>query len=210
MSKSGLNDNAIAVVGLAGRFPGARSLTEFWENLRNGVESMTPFTDDELRAAGVSDEVLRNPDYVKSGAVLEGFDLFDAGFFGFSPRDAEIMDPQQRVFLECAWEALEHAGHDPARFPGSIGVFAGSGMTAYMTFNLAPNRELMDSVGLFLVRHTGNDKDFLATRVSYLFDLKGPSINVRGVRNSWLTFEKKRVLARSSSASSSARRRCSS
>lgn len=179
MSSDELSENAIAVVGMAGRFPGSRSLAEFWVNLRNGVESITSFSDEELRAAGVPDEVLANPNYVKSGVVLEGFDHFDAGFFGFSPRDAEIMDPQQRVFLECAWEALEHAGHDPARFTGSIGVFAGSGMTAYMTFNLAPNRELMDGVGLFLVRHTGNDKDFLATRVSYEFDLKGPSLNVQ-------------------------------
>lgn len=174
-----MNANAIAIIGFAGRFPGARSIAQFWANVRDGVESITTFTDSELRASGVSEDRLHHPDYVKSGAVLEDFDRFDAAFFGFSPRDAEIMDPQQRVFLECAWEALEHAGHDPSRFPGSVGVFAGSGMTAYMTFNLAPNRRLMEEIGLFLLRHTGNDKDFLSTRVSYELDLKGPSLNVQ-------------------------------
>ncbi|MGB8321836.1 MAG: SDR family NAD(P)-dependent oxidoreductase [Candidatus Acidiferrum sp.] len=171
--------SAIAVVGMAGRFPGARNLTEFWRNLRNGVEVIRPFSDAELLAAGVSHEELENPEYVKSGVLLEDVDRFDAAFFGFSPRDASIMDPQHRLFLECAWEALENAGHVPGEFAGSIGVYAGSGMNAYMIHNLLTNAVLVESAGLFLIRQTGNDKDVLATRVSYELNLQGPSINVQ-------------------------------
>ena len=171
--------SSIAIVGMAGRFPAARNLDEFWENLKNGVEAIRPFSDAELLAAGVSPEELAQPEYVKSGVVLQDLDLFDASFFGFSPRDAAIMDPQHRLFLECAWEALENSGHTPANFPGSIGVYAGSGMNSYMIHNLLTNRALMESAGLFLIRQTGNDKDVLATRVSYELNLRGPSINVQ-------------------------------
>lgn len=169
----------IAVVGMAGRFPGARSIEEYWSNLRNGVESVRVFTEEELLAAGVTRDELANPNYVRAGAVLEDMEMFDAAFFGFTPRDAAIMDPQHRHFLECAHEALENAGHVPSRFPGAIGVFGGSGFNAYMPYNLLPNRDLVESVGFFLVRHTGNDKDFLTTRVSYLLDLRGPAVNVQ-------------------------------
>ncbi|MFZ2651072.1 MAG: beta-ketoacyl synthase N-terminal-like domain-containing protein [Burkholderiaceae bacterium] len=169
----------IAVVGMAGRFPGARNIDEYWHNLRDGVESLTTFTEAELLAAGVAPEQLRDPNYVKSGAVLPDMEMFDAGFFGFSPREASIMDPQHRHFLECAWEALENAGHVPERFSGAIGVFGGSGHNAYMPYNLLTNPKLVSSVGFFLVRHTGNDKDFLTTRVSYLLNLTGPSVNVQ-------------------------------
>ncbi|HEX8924497.1 MAG TPA: beta-ketoacyl synthase N-terminal-like domain-containing protein, partial [Terriglobales bacterium] len=100
----------IAIIGMAGRFPRARDVAKFWENLKNGVESIRVFSDAELLAAGVSAEELAQPEYVKMGVVLEDFDMFDAGFFGFSPRDAAIMDPQHRILLECAWEALEDAG----------------------------------------------------------------------------------------------------
>ena len=170
---------AIAIVGMAGRFPGAPDLAKFWQNLKNGVESIRPFTDAELLAAGVSREELSQPEYVKSGAVLEDMDMFDAAFFGFSPRDASIMDPQHRVFLECAWAALENAGHGAGTFAGSIGVYAGSGMNSYMIHNLLTNPALVASAGLFLIRQTGNDKDVLATRVSYELDLHGPSISVQ-------------------------------
>jgi acyl transferase domain-containing protein len=172
-------DPEIAVVGMAGRFPGARTTGEFWNNLRNGVESVTRFSDEELLAAGVKAADLADPNYVKSGAVLPEMEMFDAGFFGFNPKEASILDPQHRHFLECAWEALEDAGHPPERFAGSIGVFGGSGHNLYMPYNLLTNPDLMSSVGFFLVRHTGNDKDFLTTRVSYLLNLKGPSINVQ-------------------------------
>ena len=170
---------AIAIVGMAGRFPGARNVREFWRNLRGGVESIRRFTDDELRAAGVGEELLADPNYVKAGVVLDDIDLFDAPFFGFSPRDASIMDPQHRHFLECAWEALENAGHTPEGFRGSIGVYAGSGMSTYLIYNLLTNRQLVESAGLFLLKQTGNDKDVLATRVSYQLDLRGPSINIQ-------------------------------
>ncbi len=174
-----LKGSEIAVVGMAGRFPGAKNVDTFWVNLRDGVEALSVFSDDQLRAEGVDEGTLRHPHYVKAGMVLDEMEMFDAGFFGFSPRDAAIMDPQHRHFIEVAWEALEHAGYDPKRFNGAIGVFGGSGMNAYMPYNLFTNPELMQSLGLFLVRHTGNDKDFLTTRVSYLFDLKGPSVNVQ-------------------------------
>lgn len=170
---------AIAIVGMAGRFPGARNVAEFWQNLRDGVEAVRPFSDVELLAAGVSADELAHPEYVKAGVVLEDLDMFDAGFFGFSPRDAAIMDPQHRIFLECAWEGLENAGHVPESFAGSIGVYAGSGMNSYMIHNLLTNQALVESAGLFLIRQTGNDKDVLATRVSYALDLHGPSISVQ-------------------------------
>jgi acyl transferase domain-containing protein/thioesterase domain-containing protein len=171
--------NDVAIVGLALRVPGADSVYSYWRNLRDGVESVERYSDEELAAAGVSAELLANPNYVRAGAALRNLEMFDAEFFGLSPKEAAIMDPQHRHFLECAWEALESAGHPPATFDGRIGVFAGCGMNAYFAFNLLTNPELVQSVGMFLLRHTGNDKDFLATRVSYCFDLKGPSVNVQ-------------------------------
>src|SRR3954447_9765318 len=152
-NESGPND--IAIVGLALRLPGARNPDEYWKNLTAGVESVRALGDDELLRAGVSPEKIANPSYVKSGVVLEEFDGFDAEFFGFSPKEAAIMDPQHRCFLECAWAALEDAGHLPESFGGSIGVFGGCGMGAYFLFNIMSNPELVDSVGLFLLRHTG-------------------------------------------------------
>ncbi len=169
----------IAVVGMACRFPGAADPRAYWRNLRAGVESIRALTAEELEAAGVPASLHARPNYVRAAAILEGHDQFDAGFFGFSPKDAAIMDPQHRHFLECAWEALEDAGHSAESFAGRIGVFAGSGMTAYFSFNVLTNPALIESVGLFLLRHTGNDKDFLTTRVSYHLDLKGPSVNVQ-------------------------------
>ena len=169
----------IAVVGMAARMPGAATLDEFWRNLRDGVESVRRFSAVELRAAGESPALLADPDYVPARPVLAYVDQFDAAFFGLSPQDAAIMDPQHRLFLEVGWEALEHAGHDPARFDGSIGVFATCGMNTYMMFHLVTNRRIMDTVGEWLVRHTGNDMNFLATRLSYQLGLKGPSMNVQ-------------------------------
>ena len=169
----------IAVVGMAGRFPGASTPDQLWQNVRNGVESIRRLSDAELRAEGVDEATLADPSYVKACAVFDDLEMFDAGFFGLSPREAAIMDPQHRHFLECAWEALENAGHVPEAFPGAIGVLGGCGMNAYFMYNLLTNPELMKSMGLFLVRHTGNDKDFLVTRVSYCFNLTGPSVGVQ-------------------------------
>ena len=174
-----ISDTDIAIVGMAIRVPDASTPEEFWDNLVNGVESVREYSDDELLARGVSPDLLANPDYVRAGIPLQDFDQFDPEFFGFSPKEAAILDPQHRQFYEVAWEALERAGHPPASFDGSVGVFAGVGMGAYFTFNLLSNPDVVDSVGLFLLRHTGNDKDFLATRVSYAFNLRGPSVNVQ-------------------------------
>jgi acyl transferase domain-containing protein/thioesterase domain-containing protein len=169
----------IAVIGMAGRFPGARNVEEFWENLRDGRESVRFFNDDELLAAGVSPEELADPAYVKAWPVLTDMDRFDAGFFGMSPRDAAVMDPQHRLFLECTWHALENAGYAPERSAPATGVFAACGMNTYMMHHLVRNAEVMRTVGEWLVRHTGNDMNFLATRVSYQMNLKGPSLNVQ-------------------------------
>ena len=169
----------IAVVGMACRVPGAADVDTFWRNVRDGVESIRSFSTDELRAAGVPAAVFGNPHYVPRGAPLDDMEMFDAGFFGLSAHEAAIMDPQHRHFLECVWEALEHAGHTPSRFGGPIGVFGGSGHNAYLGYNLLTRPELIDSVGFFLLRHTGNDKDFLTTRVSYALNLHGPSVAVQ-------------------------------
>lgn len=169
----------IAIVGMSCRVPGATTPDQFWSLLRDGRESRLELDDQALRAAGVPQSLIDNPDYVKATMPLQQMEYFDPGFFGFSPLDGRILDPQHRHFLECSWEALEDAGCDPARFDGAIGVFAGSGHNTYLSLNLLANPDLVAEVGLFLLRHTGNDKDFLATRVSYCFDLRGPSVNVQ-------------------------------
>jgi acyl transferase domain-containing protein/thioesterase domain-containing protein len=172
-------ESDVAIVGMAARLPGAQQVDELWDNLVAGREAIERYTEEELRASGERPDLLRRPNYVPAGAPMEGVPLFDGEFFGFSPKESTIMDPQHRHFLECAWEALEHAGHPPEAFDGPIGVFAGCGMGSYFYFNVCSNRGLVDDVGMFLLRHTGNDKDFLATRVSYLLDLQGPSVNVQ-------------------------------
>ncbi|MFX3681348.1 MAG: SDR family NAD(P)-dependent oxidoreductase [bacterium] len=169
--------DAIAVVGLATRFPGAADPETFWENLRAGRESLTVFTDEELRAAGIPEEVIANSAYVRTNGVLEGAEAFDADFFGMTPREAALTDPQHRVFLELAWTALERAGYDAARVPGPVGIFAGAGLSTYLLRNLMPNRELVSSAGE-LALLLGNNKDFVPTRASYKLNLRGPSINV--------------------------------
>ncbi|GCE31288.1 polyketide synthase [Dictyobacter alpinus] len=168
---------AIAIVGMSGRFPGARDTSTFWENLMGGVKSIRRFSDEELLAAGVDPEQLLAPDYVKAGAILDDVEKFDAAFFGFSPRDAEIMDPQHRFFLECAWEALEDAAYDPATYPGLISVFAGSGFSTYLINNLYQNPALAD-IADPLLSAIGNERDSLASMVSYKMNLKGPSFSV--------------------------------
>ena len=169
----------IAVIGMAGRFPGAADIDEFWANLRAGVESVRRLEEDELLAAGVPLDDLRDPTYVPASAVLEGVDQFDAAFFGLSPRDAAVFDPQHRLFLECAWHAFEHAGYVGERYDGAVGVFAACGLSEYMFKNVLANARVRQSVGEWLIRHTGNDTNFLATRVSYELNLRGPSMNVQ-------------------------------
>src|SRR6185369_8634500 len=167
----------IAIVGMAGRFPGAGSLDEFWQNLRDGVESITQLNDEEILATGVDPAILAKANYVKAASVLKDVEQFDAVFFGYTPREAEIMDPQQRLFLECAWQALESAGYDAESYKGAIGVWAGASLSSYL-FNLYANRKLLGMVTRFQLM-LGNDKDHLATRASYKLNLKGPSITVQ-------------------------------
>lgn len=169
----------IAIVGMSAHLPGAASLAQYWRNLRDGVSSIRRLNEDELIEAGVPPGLMRHRDYVPFAALLDLYDHFDAEFFGLSPKDAAIMDPQHRHFLECAWEALENAGHMPERHDGRIGVFGGCGMGSYFYFNLCSNTDLVENTGMFLLRHTGNDKDFLTTRVSHIFDLDGPSVGVQ-------------------------------
>ncbi len=165
----------IAVIGLACRFPGAGDAQAFWDNLRRGVESISFFTDEEL--AAIPPELLEDPSYVKACGVVDGIDLFDAEFFGLSPREATIADPQQRLFFECGWQALEDAGYDPETHGEALGVFAGASTSLYLDHLLADPavREAAGHVQLSI----GNDKDHLAPRLSYLLNLKGPSVPVQ-------------------------------
>jgi len=168
----------VAIIGMSGRFPGAKDIDGFWKNLRNGVESILFFSEQELEAAGVDSASIRAPNYVRAGAILDQADLFDASFFGFTPREAEILDPQHRVFLECAWASLEDAGYVAEAYPGSIGIYAGVGTNTYFLLNLASNRELLETVGGFQAA-ISNDKDFLTSRVAYKLGLTGPSVTVQ-------------------------------
>ncbi|MEC3979006.1 polyketide synthase [Amycolatopsis sp. H20-H5] len=168
------DDHKVAVIGMAIRVPGAAGAGQYWRNLTDGVESISRFSEDELRAAGVDGELLADPAYVRAKGVLAGADEFDAGFFGYARREAEFIDPQQRVFLEAAWSALEDAGYDPDRLDVTVGVYGGGRMSQYV-FNLydaATRHTELDEL-LFLL---GNDKDYLTSRVSYQLNFTGPSI----------------------------------
>ncbi|MGD9864009.1 MAG: beta-ketoacyl synthase N-terminal-like domain-containing protein, partial [Pseudodonghicola sp.] len=166
----------IAIVGLSVRLPGAGSAQAFWDNLRSGTESIRRLSAEELIANGEDPALMADPNFVPAAAPLDDYAMFDPEFFGFSPKEAAILDPQHRKFLEVAWEAMEDAGHPPETIAGPIGVYAGCGMGSYFYFNICSNPGLVQDVGMFLLRHTGNDKDFLSTRVSHVFDLHGPSI----------------------------------
>ncbi len=166
----------IAIIGMAGRFPGARDVETLWANLRAGVESISVLTDEELLAAGEDPARLADPAYVRSTSRLDDIDQFDAGFFGMTPREAELMDPQQRLFLEHAWVSLERAGYDPARCPGPVGVFGGVSQNGYFIRNLLTNAKV-EAASLPVL--FGNGNDFLATRVSYKLGLKGPALDVQ-------------------------------
>lgn len=170
--------HAIAIVGLAGRFPQAEDLDAFWRNIAGGVESLATLSDAQLDAAGVPVALRENPAYVRRGTFVEQAEHFDAGFFGYSPREAQVLDPQQRVFLECAWEAIEHAGYAPGALPESVGVYAGASMNSYVHAQLLRNLALAEAVGGYQIM-LGNDKDFLCTRVSYKLGLRGPSMTIQ-------------------------------
>ncbi len=171
-------DSAIAIIGMSVRFPGADTIDAFWENLKNGVESIRFFTDEELIESGTDAALLKKPDYVKAKGILSDIEQFDAAFFGFSPREASLTDVQHRIFLECAWNALESAGYVPAPDNRLIGVYAGSGMNTYFLNNLYPssNHTKTADAYQFVI---SNDKDFLPTITAYKLNLKGPAVCIQ-------------------------------
>lgn len=168
----------IAIIGMSGRFPMSRDLNEFWYNIREGVECISFFSEAELHSAGIDPALVGNLNYVKAKGVIEDVELFDASFFEITPGEAKTIDPQQRLFLEYAWAALENAGYESEIYEGLIGVYAGAGFSSYLINNLLPNRNLFDPVEHFQMS-LGNDKDYLSTRVSYKLNLKGPSITIQ-------------------------------
>jgi acyl transferase domain-containing protein/surfactin synthase thioesterase subunit/acyl carrier protein len=175
----------IAIIGLSCRFPGAATAEEYWKNLCDGVESVTFFADRELAAAGIDPTLLANPSYVKAAPILRNVEMFDASFFGYSPKDAALMDPQQRLFLEVCWEACENAGYDPAGYPGKVGVLSTGGgvVTSYLLAKLH-HADLPGQTAS--LPHINNDKDFLSTRVSFKLNLTGPSFTIQSACSSSL------------------------
>ncbi len=166
------SSGALAIVGMSGRFPGASDIETFWKNLREGVEAITHFSDDELRQAGISEELLLDENYVRAKGYVEGADLFDAAFFDYSRGDAEIIDPQHRLFLECAWEAIEDAGIVPERFDGRVGVFGGAGLGANQVGS-------PDDMAMFYRMMVGSRSDYFATRVAHKLNLHGPALTIQ-------------------------------
>jgi amino acid adenylation domain-containing protein len=185
LSTKGLqtSHDGIAIVGLAGRFPGARNLDEFWQNLCHGVESISFFSEEDLLVSGIEPELLQNPRYVKAHGILDDVESFDAAFFGYSPKEAALMDPQQRLFLECAWEALEQAGvidrsGSSDTYQGPIGVYAGQSASSYLFSNVLTHPTYLSENGAFSTL-ISNEKDFLATRTSYKLGLEGPGMTIQ-------------------------------
>ena len=171
------NESAdVAVIGMAGRFPGANTIAKLWKVLKAGRETTRFFDSDELDAS-ISDVTKSDASYVKARGIIEGIHEFDAAFFGLTPKLAEVMDPQQRIFLEIAWEVLEETGYLPQRYPGRIGVYAGCGNNTYYLNNVLPNRAVVDQIGAFQAM-TVNEKDYIASRTAYQLDLKGPAVSV--------------------------------
>lgn len=176
MNKDLINrETDITIVGMAGRFPKAKNIHEYWDNLKNGRECFTELSDEQILASGVDPELLNDPDYVKVSPILDDYDKFDARFFGYTPREASMMDPQQRLFLECCWEAFEDAGYNPHSYNEPVGVYGGCAINSYMVFSGVHNRFKSE----FLSSVVGNDNSFLANRVSYQLNLNGPAISVQ-------------------------------
>jgi acyl transferase domain-containing protein len=172
-----LDSMAVAVIGLSCRFPGAANIEEFWNNLKNGVESVEILSQEDLQSSGVAPELLANPNYVRAAPTLADIELFDAGFFGFSPGEAKILDPQRRLFLECGWEAFESAGYDPLAIEDPVAVYGSAGINQYFNTKLVGNEEILRTAGEQQIL-ISNDKDHLPTHLSYKLNLKGPSVNV--------------------------------
>ena len=183
-SSSVPSPNAIAIVGMAGRFPGAASVSEFWRNLRDGVESIVDLSEDDLIDAGVGEKALANRSYVRRAALLPGIEEFDADFFGFNPQAARMLDPQHRLFLQAAWHALEDAGYDPGDSDKTVGVFGTSSTSGYLLYNVMshydPGMVIGQGASFEMVNMSlSNDKDHLATRVAHQLNLRGPALSVQ-------------------------------
>lgn len=176
------NAGAVAIVGMAGRFPGAKDVHQFWSNLADGVESITRLKDEELETGDAT--LWSQPNFVRARGILEDVDMFDANFWGMLPREAETTDPQHRIFMECAWQALEDAGYDSATYKGAVGVFAGCSMNTYFLLNLCSDRKFVDEftrtyqVGSYPTL-VGNHIDFLSTKVAYKLNLRGPAYTMQ-------------------------------
>ncbi len=172
-----MNDAAngpIAIIGMAGRFPGARDIHELWQNLVGGVESISFFSDDELRAAGIGEDDIANPNYIKAAPITDDPDMFDPGYFGMTARDAEVQDPQQRAFMEACDTALQYAGYNPWAYPDRIGVYGGVGVNTYLDDNVNANPDIVEMTGK-LSTNIANTNDYLATSVAYRLALRGPA-----------------------------------
>jgi acyl transferase domain-containing protein len=177
--KIDVSSSDLAIIGMSGRFPKAANIHDFWENLCNGIEAKSRLSDEELIRAGIAPDQFHRPEYIKVGFVLDHIDLFDAEFFNISSREAKIMDPQHRLFLECAWEALEHGGYDPKRYDGLIGIFGGTGPSSYFQNQVYPNFFPQPSFTDIYDMGMGNNVDHLTTRVAYKLNLKGPAVTVQ-------------------------------
>lgn len=177
MSYSEYTGMEIAIIGMDGRFPGAKNVNEFWENLKAGKETISHFTEEELLQSGISAQELNDPNYVRSKGILDEIDRFDADFFEMLPKEAELLDPQIRIFLETSWKALEDAGYIGDKFPGIIGVYAGAALNTYL-FQLISNPQALKAVNDFQFM-LGNDKDLLSLRTAYKLNLKGPAVTVQ-------------------------------
>jgi amino acid adenylation domain-containing protein len=171
-----VNSDGIAIIGMVGRFPGADNVESLWQNLCNGIESSTTFTDAEIDSS-IDSELRTDPNYVRVRGIVEGAETFDASFFGINPREAEVMDPQARVFLELAYTALENAGYMPESYEGAIGLYAGSGQNTYFEHHICGRPEIINRLGEFQTM-LANEKDFVTTRTSYKLGLTGPSLSI--------------------------------
>ena len=173
------HQGSVAVIGMAARFPGAKNVAEYWRNLCEGVESIQRHTREEALSHGMTTDQVDSPSYVNASASLDDVDCFDGAFFGYSARESAVMEPQHRIFLECAYHAMEDAGYDGHGYHGRVGVYAGCTMNTYLVYNLLGGSG--DAVAMVgdMATMLGNDKDFLATRVSYKLNLRGPSFAVQ-------------------------------
>ncbi|HET8839958.1 MAG TPA: type I polyketide synthase, partial [Ktedonobacteraceae bacterium] len=171
------NSGNMAIIGMSGRFPGADTLHDYWWNLQHGIESISFFSKQEVEREGIHPDLVTKSEYVKAGGILKGIEWFASAFFNIQPEEADLLDPQQRVLLECAWEALENAGYNNEKYRDSVGIYAGMSSSTYFLHNLYANPEVRRTVSELRLHHC-NDKDYLATRIAYKLNLQGPSVNI--------------------------------